>query len=117
LAIPPIPLPHLFPTIPEFLSFPIDKLKMPRIIYPCSQIYSILFLFFLQFLAMEGSSLDEFSAKGDFRENDGGLRCWTNGNGQEAHWMGEGQTVERGKFWYKCEEGKLKPAGCLDENG
>ena len=62
-------------------------------------------------------------------------RCWTNGNGQEARWLAQGDLVDRGycncnlylyamladfivgKFWYKCHEGKLQPAGCMDDKG
>lgn len=38
-------------------------------------------------------------------------QCWSGGR-----WVPEGTENERGRFWYRCEQGTEKPAGCLDEN-
>ncbi|KAK6105048.1 hypothetical protein QQG55_18730 [Brugia pahangi] len=40
-------------------------------------------------------------------------RCWSSGNGQSAHWFNHGERINRGKYWYKCNNGMLEPKGCF----
>lgn len=40
-------------------------------------------------------------------------RCWSSGNGHPARWFSEGDRIDRGKYWYICSQGELKPQGCF----
>ncbi|KAL3995646.1 hypothetical protein ACH3XW_26710 [Acanthocheilonema viteae] len=40
-------------------------------------------------------------------------QCWSSGNGQSARWFSHGERISRGKYWYKCNNGVLKPQGCF----
>uniref|UniRef100_A0A0N4ZCQ4 Ricin B-type lectin domain-containing protein n=1 Tax=Parastrongyloides trichosuri TaxID=131310 RepID=A0A0N4ZCQ4_PARTI len=39
--------------------------------------------------------------------------CWSSGNKFPARWWEEGSIIDRGKYWYKCYNGELKPMGCF----
>lgn len=40
-------------------------------------------------------------------------RCWSSGNGRAAQWWGEGERIDRGRYWYTCSNGRLQPRGCF----
>ncbi|MFH4973810.1 hypothetical protein AB6A40_000519 [Gnathostoma spinigerum] len=40
-------------------------------------------------------------------------RCWSSGNNVPARWWEDGSMIDRGKFWYICNSGELKPMGCF----
>ncbi|TKR59780.1 hypothetical protein L596_029405 [Steinernema carpocapsae] len=40
-------------------------------------------------------------------------RCWSRGNNQPARWWNEGERIDRGKYWYECQNGELAPRGCF----
>uniref|UniRef100_A0A914EQ49 Abnormal cell migration protein 18-like fibronectin type I domain-containing protein n=1 Tax=Acrobeloides nanus TaxID=290746 RepID=A0A914EQ49_9BILA len=44
-------------------------------------------------------------------------QCWTGGNGKAPQWWDQGARIDRGKYWYECRNGELKPMGCFTEKG
>uniref|UniRef100_A0A914XRE3 Abnormal cell migration protein 18-like fibronectin type I domain-containing protein n=1 Tax=Plectus sambesii TaxID=2011161 RepID=A0A914XRE3_9BILA len=43
-------------------------------------------------------------------------RCWSAGNDQPARWWDEGARVDRGRYWYECQNGELQPRGCFNDD-
>uniref|UniRef100_A0A8R1Y5K5 Abnormal cell migration protein 18-like fibronectin type I domain-containing protein n=2 Tax=Onchocerca TaxID=6281 RepID=A0A8R1Y5K5_ONCVO len=43
-------------------------------------------------------------------------RCWSSGNGKSARWFNHDDRINRGKYWYICNDGALQPKGCFTPN-
>jgi len=43
-------------------------------------------------------------------------RCWSSGNNEPARWWDEGARVDRGRYWYECQNGELQPRGCFSDD-
>jgi len=73
-----------------------------------SSIYTAIVLFATLFVAVQSaailSSIDN--------------RCWSDGNGSDqAKWFDDGTDIIRGKYWYQCSNGALRPKGCIGPQG
>lgn len=45
------------------------------------------------------------------------LKCWTDGNGEtSARYWDSGSELTRGRYYYRCTDGRLEPIGCINDD-
>jgi hypothetical protein len=85
---PRLPLPP-----PPFITPPFHKFHLGQMMSILAILFPIFILHFPKSLAKNELLLND---KGE-PIGKSGSQCWTNGNDHEAHWMADGETINRGK--------------------